>query len=163
MKNIFLFACLIISFGTGFAQKVKSGKDEFVFDKKAGTVKDLSGGLLFTITYERNVSANVIADDYYFKNNDGKTLIVFKYSTFKDPRMVSSSNSDGRQSYYEIKFFTEPISEAECSFMFLKDLVAMVYRKQLISNGALNEEKVREFIAINGSAFSRRRAELGRY
>lgn len=162
MKHVFLIACLLISAGTVFSQgKEKKGDDEFVFDKKAGTVKDLSGNLLYNIDYVKSVT--VIGNDYYFKNKDGKMLMVFKFVTYKDPRLVSQANPQGNQNYYEIKFFTEPVMESECQNMFLKGLVKLVQNKQLVTDGALNIEKVKEFVVINGNTFSRRRAELSRY
>lgn len=90
-------------------------------------------------------------------------LIVFKFTSYKDPRLVSQANPNGTQNYYEIKFFSDPVLESECQHMFLKSLVTMVYDKKLIADGALNLEKVKEFIVINGNTFSRRRAELSRY
>lgn len=164
MKQYFLaITCLLMAAGSTFAQgKSKKGDDEFVFDKKAGTVTDLSGKTLFNIDYVKSVTSPGV-DDYYFKNADGKMLVVFKFTSYKDPRLVSQTNTNGTQNYYEIKFFSEPVQESECQYMFLKALVSMVYNKQLIVDGALNPEKVKEFIVINGNTFSRRRAELSRY
>ncbi len=155
--------CLLMTAGTVFSQgKAKKGDDEFVFDKKAGTVTDVSGNLLFTIEYVNSVTI-ALNDDYYFKSADGKTLIVFRITGYKDPRLVSQSNPNGNQTYYEIKFFSDPVIESECQYMFLKGLVKMVYEKQLIANGTLNIEKAKEFAIINGNTYSRRRAELSRY
>lgn len=161
-KYILAFTCLFMAVSAGFAQgKAKKGEDEFIFDKKAGTVTDLAGATLFNIEYVRSVTTN--ADDYYFKNAEGKMLIVFKFVSFRDPRLISQANPNGNQNYYEIKFFSDPVQESECQYMFLKGLVKLVYEKQLIQAGALNMEKVKEFIIINGNTFSRRREELSRY
>jgi hypothetical protein len=164
MKKYFLaIACVFMTMCSVFSQgKAKKGGDEFVFDKKAGIVTDLSGNTLFTIEYVKSVTAPGNSD-YYFKNADGKMLIVFKFASYRDPLLVSQSNTNGTQNYYEIKFFSDPVKESECRYMFLKGLVSLVYDKKLIVEGKLNEEKMEEFILINGSTFSRRRSELIRY
>lgn len=162
-KYILAITCLLLTAGTVFSQgKAKKGDDEFIFDKKAGTVTDLTGATLFTIEYVNSVTY-APSDDYYFKNAEGKTLIVFRIEGYKDPRLVSQANPHGNETYYEIKFFSDPVIESECQYMFLKGLVKMVYEKQLIVNGSLNMEKVKEFAVINGNTYSRRRAELMRY
>jgi len=162
-KCILAITCLIMAVSSVFSQgKPKKGADEFVFDKKAGIVTDLLGNTLFTIEYVKSVTAPGNSD-YYFKNLDGKMLIVFKFASYRDPLLVSQSNSNGIQNYYEIKFFSDPVKESECRFFFLKGLVNMVYEKKLIVSGKLNEEKMEEFIVINGNTFSRRRSELSRY
>lgn len=158
MKKILFVGCLLLSASFAFAQK-----DEFEFDKKTGLVTDNAGALLFKVEYVKSVTT-ALMDDYYFRGPDDKLLIVFKYITYKDPRLVSQSNPHGNESYYEIKFFSDPVMESECNYVFLKGLVKRVYEKKLIDKGALNMERVKEFVTINGNTYSRRRSELyGRY
>lgn len=153
---LFSFLCLV-------SLSTLAKDDPYNFDKKTGIVTDLNGAVLFKIDYVKSVTA-ALMDDYYFRNSDGKLLIVFKYITYKHPSLVTSSNTSGSESYYEIKFFSEPVMESECNYVFLKSLVKRVFDSQLIVNGQLNMEKVNEFVVINGNNYSRRRAELmGRY
>lgn len=157
MKRILFIGCILLSATFVFAQK-----EAYEFDKKTGLVTE-NGAILFKVEYVKSSTVPLI-DDYYVRNADDKLLIVFKYVTYKDPRLVSQSNPHGNENYYEIKFFSDPVLESECSYRFLKGLVKLVYEKKLINNGVLNMERVNEFVVINGNTFSRRRAELyGRY
>ena len=157
MKKIFFLCCFMLSCAAVFSMGNKG--EPYHYDKKTGIVADNNNQFLFKVECAKSVTMPWV-DDYYFRNKNGELLISFKYATYRDIRLFGPMNPHGSENYFEIKFFGKQVVEAECHYKFLKGLVKMVYEKDFIKNESLDLDKVNEFSVINGTSFSKRRAEL---
>jgi hypothetical protein len=94
---------------------------------------------------------------YDIFDKDGNKIIKLVYKSFKSPVEVSSSNPEGMVRYYQY-IFLESGRKAENGFIFWKEkkLAALMVEFNLIKDGKLNEEGVKEFIMVNGNEYSER-------
>lgn len=148
MKSILLILALGLSSVT-FAQEVE-------FNKKTNTVS-INGVEAFIIEDVNFGSESVV------KDLSGKRLAIFTAESYSDPSKITSGNPKGTVSYMKAVFLTENVEKCEISSAGVglrKNLAKHLIENELIKDGQLNPDAVKQYVAIHGSEYSERRKEV---
>lgn len=148
MKSIILMLVLGLSWLT-FAQEVE-------LNKKTNTVS-INGVDAFIIEDANFGSESIV------KDLSGKKLAIFTADSYSDPSKITSGNPKGTVGYMKVVFLTETIDKCEISSAGVglrKNLAKHLIENDIIKDGQLNLDAVKQYVAINGSEYSERRKEV---
>lgn len=94
-------------------------------------------------------------NDLILNSLDGKKLAFMRFEQFADPKAVG-----GKTSYYEVTFLNTGAKTETLWFVKVSKMAENLAKGELVKDNALDDEKVDEYVLINGNQFSRRRQEL---
>jgi hypothetical protein len=147
-KFIFLAVLSLLTVVSANAQKQK-----ITFDEDTILVDGVRYGIL-----ERKSGPS---GDHVVKSLDGKEQIYLKLLDFYDPAKVSSSNPNGRETYFEVTFLN---SGAKCEVDApggKKWTAKIIVENQLLKGNEVDADAEKKFILINGTKFTERKNALG--
>lgn len=145
MKQFTLLLFILVSSVT-FSQKVTVDEDTIKVDGKPYAIFEKSKGLGF---------------DFTIKSMAGTELFFMQFLDFYNPSKVTTGNPKGRVTYFEVTFFNDKQKcEIDGSFT-KKSLAKFIVEKNLVVDGAVNQEAENKLILINGMKFSEERKSLG--
>lgn len=98
--------------------------------------------------------------DYRISTLTGAEVALVKIRNYVDRDQVSSYSPTGRVVYYDWTFLASH-AKAETDQGNVKSLVRAMLAANLLKDGALDPEGVRNFVAINGMRHSKRQSQLG--
>lgn len=151
MKKILFAALIASSIVTSYAKDKVSVdiKDDTVFvNEKASFIFEKTKYLPGTF-------------NYFVKDLSGKKLAFLKFNDYNDPKERSSSNPDGRETYYEVTFL-ESNNKAEIpAYARQIKMAEFLVKQNLVQNGTISKESEQEFLLVNGTPYSQKRSEMG--
>ena len=145
MKQFTLLLFILTSF-MAFSQKVTIDEDTIKVDGKPYAIFEKSKGLGF---------------DFTIKSMAGTELFFMQFLEFNNPSKVTSSNPKGRVAYFEITFFNDKQKCEMDGSLTKKAIAKFIVEKNLVVDGAVNQEAENKLVLINGMKFSEERKSLG--
>lgn len=145
MKQFTLLLFILTSF-MAFSQKVTIDEDTIKVDGKPYAILEKSSGLGF---------------DFTVKSMAGTELFFMQFLDFNNPSKVNSSNKTGRVTYFEITFFNDKQKCEVDNTGGKKSVAKFIVEKNLVVDGAVNQEAENKLVLINGMKFSEERKSLG--
>lgn len=134
---------IIVSSVIGQKWEIKIEKDTVFVNGKSSFIIERVGG-----------SASA---DSRVKTMDGKEIAFFKFQDFYDSKEISSGNTKGRVTYYEITFLNSG-QQCEANLSAIKKQMAkFILDFGLIKDGQPDETAIDNFVKIHGTKFSERR------
>jgi hypothetical protein len=92
---------------------------------------------------------------FFLKDMENNKLAIFNMESYRDKNYVNSANPDGKVLYYDVTFMNESMDKCEMTVIGLrKKLAEYLLEYDLIKDGKLNEEAVKQFVKIHGTKFS---------
>lgn len=127
---------------------VSAQKDKIEINKKTEVVS--IDGIPAFILEGKNMGNTQI-----LKGIDGQRLAVFQVMDYYDSKHISSGNPKGRVTYYDVTFLNEALDKCEIPVGgFKKQLAKYILDYNLVKDKVLDEEAVKQFVAIHGMKFS---------
>lgn len=143
MKTAFLTAILFVFITQfNFAQKIKFDGDTVLVDGNKAFILDM-------------VSASSF--NFKLKTLDGKQVAFLQFNDFYDTQEISSSNTKGRVTYFEVTFLE---SELKCEMPNVglkKQIAKYINESELIQNQLANDKAIKDFVLIHGMKFTERK------
>lgn len=152
MSRLFFILAMTVTFYSATAQKIEVKKDKVLSNNKTYLLFEKDGCSTFS-------GSNCT---YFISDTSGNREIVINYRTYQDPLKRSELNTTGIVNYFEVVFLkSRQKAEVEAStFKVEKTLMTKLVKGKLFEKGALNEEAVDDFVLVNGTEFSNRRANI---
>ena len=154
MNKLILTTVLATAALFAVAQKIEVKKNQVLADKKPYLLFEKDGCKALDV---ENCT-------YYISDTSGNREIAVNYRTYEDPLKRSELNKSGIVNYYEVIFLkSKQMAEIPSEgFRSEKALMTKLVKGRLFANGTLNNAAVDEFVLVNGTTFSNRRANIFR-
>jgi hypothetical protein len=154
MNKLILTTALVTAALFAAAQKIEVKTNMVLADKKP------------YLLFEKDGCKALDGDNctYYISDTSGSREIAVNYRTYEDPLKRSDLNKSGIVNYYEVIFLkSKQMAEIPAAtFGSEKALMTKLVKGRLFANGTLSNAAVDEFLLVNGTTFSSRRANIFR-
>ena len=138
MKYLILSILLVFATGCSFSQNVKIKNDIAMVDGEN------------YLKYVRQEMANEAS--VYLLDSENEVIFI-RYMSYINPANISKSNPEGKVRWIEINFLTLEL-KCEVDSRTHQALVKLFYNNGLVTDNALNEEKIRLFVSKYGTTYS---------
>jgi hypothetical protein len=154
MNKLILTTVFVTAALFAVAQKIEVKKNRVLADKKPYLLFEKDGCK----------ALGGVNCTYYISDTSGSREIAVNYRTYEDPLKRTTANKSGTVDYYEVIFLkSKQMAEIGAEiFGSEKALMTKLVKGRLFANGTLNNAAVDEFVLVNGTTFSNRRANIFR-